>query len=79
MDTQTRTDSETDAPKNRLTDTFMFWNTVNTAAVSRTCSTVYKKLSYRRGTAQRAVSVETVRSIVQMFIELDLIIPATGE
>ena len=38
-----------------------------------------KKLSYRRGTARRAVSVETVRNVAQMFMELHLISPATGE
>jgi len=35
--------------------------------------------SYRRGTARRAMSVETVRNVAQMFVELHLIIPATGE
>ena len=39
----------------------------------------YKKLSYRRRTARRAVSVETVRNVAQMFVELHLISPATGE
>jgi len=39
----------------------------------------YKKLSYRRGTARRAVSVETVQNVTQMFVELHLISPATGE
>ena len=29
-----------------------------------------KELSYRRGTARRAVSVETVRNVAQMFVKL---------
>jgi len=41
--------------------------------------TVYKKLRYRRGTMRRAVSVETVRNVAQVFVELHLISPATGE
>ena len=32
----------------------------------------YKKLSYRRGTARRAASVETVRNVAQVFVELHL-------
>jgi len=41
----------------------------------------YKKLSfsYRRGTARRAVSVETVRNVAQMFIKLHLKSLATGK
>jgi len=38
-----------------------------------------KKLSYRRGTARRAVSVNVLGNVTQMFVELHLIIPATGE
>jgi len=38
-----------------------------------------KKLSYRRGTARRAVSVKTVLNVAQMFVELYLISPALGE
>ena len=37
----------------------------------------HKRLSYRRGTARRAVSVETVLNVAQMFVELQLISPAT--
>ena len=42
---------------------------------------VNKKLSYRQGTAPRAVSVETVRlrNVAQMFVELHLISSATSE
>jgi len=39
----------------------------------------YKKLSYCQETTQRAVLVETMRNVAQMFIELHLISPATGE
>jgi len=39
----------------------------------------YKKLSYRRGSARRAVSVKTVQNVAQMFVELHLISPALGE
>ena len=41
------------------------------------CGTLmsHKKLSYRRGTARRAVSFETVRIVAQMFVELYLISP----
>jgi len=35
-------------------------------------ATYDKKLRYRRGTARRAVSVETVRNVAQMFVELHL-------
>jgi len=38
-----------------------------------------KKLSYRRGTARRAVSVKTVLNVAQMFVELHLISHALGE
>ena len=38
-----------------------------------------KKLSYRRGTAQRAVSVKTVLNVAEMFVELHLISPAWSE
>jgi len=38
-----------------------------------------KKLSYRRGTARRAVTVKTVLNVAQMFVELHLISPALGE
>ena len=38
-----------------------------------------KKLSYRRQTARRAMSVETARNVAQMFVELHLISRATGE
>ena len=38
-----------------------------------------KKLSYRRGAAQRAMSVETVRNVSQMFVKLHLISHATSE
>ena len=39
-----------------------------------------KKLSYRRGTARRAVTVKTVLNVAQMFVELhNLISPALGE
>ena len=39
-----------------------------------------KKLSYRRGTARRAVSVKTVLNVAQMFIDLHVIglSPALG-
>jgi len=40
---------------------------------------VNRKLSYHRGTARRAMSVETAQSIAQMFVELHLICPATGK
>ena len=39
----------------------------------------HKKLSYRRGTARRAVSVESVLNVAQMFIELHFISPALRE
>jgi len=38
-----------------------------------------KKLSYRRETARRAVSVKTVLNVAQMFIELHLISSALRE
>ena len=38
-----------------------------------------KKLSYRRGTARRAMSVKTVLNVAQTFVELHLISPATGK
>jgi len=38
-----------------------------------------KKLSFRRGTARRAVSVETVLNVAQMFVELHLLSPALRE
>ena len=38
-----------------------------------------KKLSYRRGTARRAVFVKTVLNVAQIFVELHLISPASGE
>ena len=38
-----------------------------------------KKLSYRRGTARRSMSVKTVRNVTQIFVELHLISPTTGE
>jgi len=38
-----------------------------------------KKISYRRGTAWRAVAVKTVLNVAQMFVELHLISPALGE
>jgi len=41
--------------------------------------TANKNLSYRRGTARRAVSVETVQNVTQMFVELHLRSSATGE
>jgi len=41
--------------------------------------TFKKKLSYRRGTARRAVSVKTVLNVAPMFVELHLISPALGE
>ena len=44
--------------------------------VNKKCN---KKLSYRRGTARRAVTVKTVRNITQIFVELHLISPALGE
>jgi len=40
---------------------------------------INKKLSYRRGTARRAVSVKTVLNVAQMFVELHLISPALNE
>ena len=40
---------------------------------------VCKKLTYRRGTAQRAMSAKTVLNVAQMITELHLISPATGE
>jgi len=41
--------------------------------------TVYKKLSYRRrGTARRVVSVNIVRNVAQICVELRVISPATG-
>jgi len=36
------------------------------------------KLSYRRGTARHAVSVEPVQNVAHMFVELHLTSPATG-
>ena len=38
-----------------------------------------KKLSYRRGTARRNVTVKTVLNVAQMFVELHLISPTLGE
>jgi len=38
-----------------------------------------KKLSYRRGTARRGVSVGSVLNVAQMFVELHLISPALHE
>ena len=38
-----------------------------------------QEVSYRRGTARRAVSVETVRNVSQMFLQLHLISSATGD
>jgi len=38
-----------------------------------------EKLRYRRGTARRAVSVEIMWNIAQMFTEVHLISPSTGE
>ena len=40
---------------------------------------ISKKFSYRRGMERRAVSVETLRNVAQMFIELLLISFAIGE
>jgi len=40
---------------------------------------LYKKLSYRRRTARRTVTVKTVLNVAQMFVELHLISPALGE
>ena len=40
---------------------------------------ISKKFSYRRGMARRAVSVETLRNVAQMFVELLLISFAIGE
>jgi len=40
---------------------------------------VNKKLSYHLSIARRAMSVETAQSVAQMFHELHLICPATGE
>jgi len=40
---------------------------------------VNRKLSYHRGTARHAMSVETVQSVAQMFVELHSIYPATGK
>jgi len=45
---------------------------------TRHCSE-YKKLSYRRGTARRAVTVKTVLNVAKMFVELHLISPALSE
>jgi len=39
----------------------------------------YKKLSYCQETTQRAMSAETMQNVAQMFVELNLISPATGE
>ena len=38
-----------------------------------------KKLSYRRGTARRAVLVETMRYVAQTFVYVHLISPATDK
>ena len=38
-----------------------------------------KKLSYRRGTTRRAVSVKNLLNVAQMFVELNLISPAFGK
>jgi len=38
-----------------------------------------KKLSYRRGTVRRALSVKTVLNVAQMFVELHLISAALAE
>jgi len=40
---------------------------------------INKKLSYRRGTTRRAVTVRTVLNVAQMFVKLHLISPALGE
>jgi len=45
----------------------------------RTEPTTYNKLSYRRGTTRRDVTVKTVLNVAQMFVELHLISPALGE
>jgi len=49
------------------------------AANRHWCICDNKKLSYRRGTARRAVSVETVQTVALMFAGLHLISPATDE
>jgi len=53
----------------------------NLDSIHRADITLYsnKKLSYRRGTARRAMSVKTVLNVAQTFVELHLISPATGE
>jgi len=53
---------------------------VNSSADDFFCNSyVNKKLSYRRGTARRAVLVKTMLNVAQIFVELHLISPALGE
>jgi len=52
---------------------------MHTASEKRPPCIFNKKLSYRRGTARRDVSVKTVLNVAQMFVELHLISPALRE
>jgi len=45
----------------------------------RTEPTTNNKLSYRRGTTRRDVTVKTVLNVAQMFVQLHLISPVLGE
>jgi len=65
-------------PRAAFLFTFM---SCNLDSIHRADITSYrnKKLSYRRGTARRAMSVKTVLNVAQTFVELHLISPATGE
>ena len=54
-------------------------NQVHLYCTNRHIDKYYNKLSYRRGTVRRAVSVKTVLNVAQMFVELHLISPASRE
>jgi len=55
------------------------WDYTNTPQIIINVFTfINKKLSYRRRTARRAVSVKTMLSVSQMFVELHLTSPALG-
>ena len=51
----------------------------NTAKRHNLIFKINKKLSYRRGTAQHAVTVKTVLNVAQMFVELHLMSPTLGK
>jgi len=52
--------------------------TIIFGAACHSC-TSNKNLSYRRGTARRAMTVKTVLNVEQMFVELHLISPVLGQ